>query len=51
MVTDRHALRFTDTEYRGKARLIAGMYDPNTLTRVLTADGHDHVVLATVTIH
>ncbi|MGI6367286.1 MAG: glycosyltransferase family 39 protein [Anaerolineae bacterium] len=51
VVTDRHALRFTDTEYRGKARLIAGMYDPNTLTRVLTADGHDHVVLATVTIH
>ncbi len=49
-IEDRHELVFSDGEFTGEARLIAGLYDATTLIRVLTTEGADCVELGPVTI-
>jgi hypothetical protein len=44
-IADRHVLRVNVPDYRGEARLIAGLYDAASGTRVPLADGADHVLL------
>lgn len=45
VVEDGHRLIFHDLAYTGPATLIVGLYDAETIVRVLTAQGQDHVIL------
>jgi hypothetical protein len=45
VIEDRHRLTFHDLAYTGPATLIVGLYDAETVVRVPTAQGQDHVVL------
>lgn len=50
-VTDPHTLRWTITDYTGRATLIAGLYDAaNGFRRVLLLDGKESAVIAEVMI-
>ncbi len=49
-VEERYALHLPATIAPGEYRLISGLYDPLTNTRLLTADGTDSYRLATITI-
>ncbi len=44
-VIDRHELEWREPDYTGPARIIAGLYDPATGERLLTAEGADHFLL------
>lgn len=46
VIADTHVLTFSDPGYSGPVQLIAGLYDPQTVVRLLTEDGADHAVLA-----
>jgi len=48
VIADAHTLTFSDPAYSGPARLIVGLYDSATVTRVPTAQGQDHVALPEV---
>lgn len=48
-ITDRHRIAVW-SEARGRYRLIAGLYDPATGTRLVTPDGADFVVLGEVMV-
>jgi 4-amino-4-deoxy-L-arabinose transferase-like glycosyltransferase len=50
VIADVHVLTFSDPTYTGTARLIVGLYDSATVTRVGTAQGQDHVALLEVTV-
>jgi hypothetical protein len=45
VIEDSHRLTFHDLAYIGPATLIVGLYDAETVVRVPTAQGQDHVVL------
>lgn len=45
VIADAHTLAFSDPAYAGPARLIVGLYDSATVTRLGAAQGQDHVVL------
>jgi hypothetical protein len=45
VIADNHSLTFQDLAYTGPATLIVGLYDAETIVRVGTAQGQDHVVL------
>jgi hypothetical protein len=45
VIEDVHRLTFHDLAYTGPATLIVGLYDAETIVRVLTAQGQDHVIL------
>ncbi len=45
IIVDAHTLTFGDVAYTGPAKLIVGLYDSATVTRVSTAEGQDHVAL------
>lgn len=42
---DPHPMTFREPDYVGAASIEVGLYDPKSGTRLLTADGQDHVIL------
>lgn len=45
VVADTHTLTFSDSAYSGHVQVIVGLYDPQTVVRLMTASGEDHAVL------
>jgi hypothetical protein len=45
VIVDRHHLAFVDLGYAGEGTLIVGLYDPESMQRVMTSDGDDKVIL------
>ena len=46
IIVDRHEMVFKDTSHTGVTRVEVGIYDPETLERVVTPSGADHVMLS-----
>ena len=46
IIVDRHEMVFKDTSHTGVTRVEVGIYDPDTLERVVTSSGADHVMLS-----
>jgi hypothetical protein len=47
IITDKHEMQFTDPSYVGQATVEVGLYQSQTIARVMTEDGGDHVILPT----
>lgn len=47
IIVDAHDIEFRDATYRGHGIIEVGLYDPNSMARVLTDAGEDHFVLPT----
>jgi len=45
LIVDRHALADVGAPYAGEASIEIGLYNPQTLQRLPTADGADHILL------
>lgn len=50
VIADAHQMTWQDVSYSGPARLIVGLYDSETITRVGTADGADYVELTEIRV-
>jgi hypothetical protein len=43
VLTDRHRLEWSRSDYKGAGTLIVGFYDPDTFLRAITAEGKDNI--------